>query len=103
MDLADLKDPEGYKPKPSFMDMRYLNELKLIYEKEGNPVFAWIAYDYARQLINRNYDLAIPDWVFEYLDNAAKGLLKIGPGKGAFGRIAAALGMWTQGRGTALT
>lgn len=35
MDLADLRDPDGYKPKPSQMDLGYLNALKAIYEYEG--------------------------------------------------------------------
>lgn len=39
------------------------------FENEGNPLYAW----YALLLSDGN----IPEWVFEYLSNAAKGILEI--------------------------
>ena len=113
VDLADLAkiqeelDKAGYKSKPSSWHIRYLNELKAMYDKEGkegkNPVFVWLAYDYARQLIKLNYDFVIPEWVFNYFDEAAKRLQELGPGKNTPRKICSALMMDTSGRGNTFT
>jgi hypothetical protein len=85
------------------MDIEYLNELKAMYEKEKPPFFAWLAYDYARQLIRKNYDLTIPEWVYAYFDDGAKALFSLGPGKDTASRIASAIKMYTFGKGNVFT
>lgn len=102
-DLADIKVPEGWKEKPGFFHLQYLGELKTLYKAKENPILVWIAYNYARQLIKKDYDFTIPEWIFEYLDNAAKRLLTIQSSKNSATKIAMAFGLWSQGKGTAFS
>lgn len=44
----------------------YLEDLRIAFEKDGNPLFAWDAY-----LICRRRNRSVPPWVFDYLDSAA--------------------------------
>jgi hypothetical protein len=77
---------------------RYLIEdLKDYYEKLGNPLFVWEAYQVARK-----WDIPLPDWVLKYLDEAAEGLLYQPVGEKTFEVVFQAFKIPTgrQGQGT---
>jgi hypothetical protein len=111
-DFIDIEMPEVWDDgRPGFM--RFLDKLKEWYEETDNPLFAWGAYRYARELIKKNYDLAIPEWVLAYLDESADRLWEIESGldesadesrkdsrKNSAGtKIAIALKMYASGQG----
>ena len=67
------------------------------YKKSKNPLYAWRALQQAHEL-----DLAVPEWVLDYLLKTADDLLKISGGLGdtTQATIAEALGLKTAGAGS---
>jgi len=67
------------------------------YKKSNNPLYVWLAFQQARKL-----DLAVPEWVLDYLLNSADKLLKISGelGDKTQAAIAEALGLKTVGGGS---
>jgi len=67
------------------------------YKKSNNPLYAWLAFQQAREL-----DIAAPEWVFDYFLKTADHLLKISGGLGdtTHAGIADALGLKTAGAGS---
>lgn len=70
------------------------------YKKLKNPLYAWLAYQQARK-----HDLAVPEWVLEYLDESADNLLVISGelGDKTQAAIAEALNLKTVGGGSQFT
>lgn len=58
-------------------DRPFLEQARKLYDETGNPLYAWQAYNFARQ-----FAISIPEWVAEYLDRAAVNLMFLDRGKG---------------------
>lgn len=73
-----------------------IDDSRQSYEENGNPLFAWQAYEMARKA-----DLDVPDWVLGYLDNVARAIGNVTPlgDKRVRDQAASALGLRGQGGG----
>ena len=69
--------------------------LKILFQKDQNPLYAWRAYQNCRE-----HKVPIPDWVFAYLDFSAKNLLDILNSDCPSDETYAALGLNQPGSGT---
>jgi hypothetical protein len=92
IDVDYIKVPDGRK-----LNIEFLAMLKAVYERERNPYFVWLAYDFSRHIIKRNPNFPLPEWIYEYLDEAAEKLLRIRGKKKMGSKIASALNMIPSG------
>ena len=75
----------------------FLEIWELRYKTSNNPLYAWLAFQQAREL-----DLAAPEWALDYLLKTADDLLEISGGLGDTTQtaIAEALGLKIAGAGS---
>jgi hypothetical protein len=95
----------GYDPRNVELVRRYaesaLSELQAYYKRDGNPVFVWQAVNAAR-----GYSVEWPDWVYDYLLDAADRIMEIKqevaerqPARREAERVGKALGFGVEGPG----
>jgi len=69
-----------------------MNYLYDCYKNESNSLFAWRAYQYARQAAK-----PVPQWFFDYLDKTATELINLTGRNPKSGELKAALEIYTSG------
>jgi hypothetical protein len=76
----------------------YLDRFRDSFQEEDNPLFAWAAICIARKT-----GRPIPEWVLQYLEEAAKRLFNKPPGKKVPEHVSAALRIRTYGKGSSIS
>jgi hypothetical protein len=90
MGNGDISNAEEKKEKEKVADF-YINSCKSLYDETRNPLYVWRAI-----LFCKDHEREYPDWVKEYLNDVAEGILSIEtPGKDAPSLIKRAVGIYS--------